>query len=348
MVIMAFAYLTKCDSKHRKFCAMILAWMTFTGKRYYQRPGYVQRNKTLSPARCDWLVNEITWRIEALRGTEYAVRDEYALFWVVRQSCNPSKTSTAMPTTTSAPMVTRTYVRGTCIQRRKGKCLNWLKDVSVSFNWLQTASRFVDSFSTESPNTCRFAGTQYRCTLPLNGQFATLVRLMSSVNVEPGIAMIDRGPYGVHLDMRLSRDSVLTLIEALQMNTPGMLADMIDGRIRRIEESITVELGESKPPYSVHHVDPREAIRGIMENVATEDIYYATELYPSRRRPISHARLLGNITNIFTAGSNLSDSSSFEGNRMTKVIERSRVRAQERYETLQDDVYTSTDPVHEG
>ena len=84
-----------------------------------------------------------------------------------------------------------------------------------------------------------------------------------------------------------------------------------------------------------------------MENVATEDIYYSTELYPSRRHPIPHARLLGNITNIFTAGSNLSDSSSFEGNRMTKVIERSTVRAQERYETLQDDVYTSTDPVHE-
>ena len=328
---------------------MFLSLLTYTGRWYGKRPEYIRKNKILSPRACDWLINEITWRMEALRGTEFAVRDENDLFWKARQSrCNVSGTTSAVPTITSAPSGTRPYVGGTCIQRRKGKCLNWLKDVAISFNWLQTASRFVDSFSTELPNTCRFAGTQYRCTLPLNGQFATLVRLMSSVNVEPGMALIDRGPYGVHLDMRLSRDSVLILIEALQMNTPRMLADMIDGHIRRIEESITAELGESKPPYSVHHVDPRETIRGIMENVATEDIYYATDLYPSRRRPSSYARLLGNITNIFTAGSNLSDSSSLEGNQMTRVIGRSRVRAQERYETLRDDAYTSTDPDHEG
>ena len=315
---------------------MILAWLTFTGKRYYQRPGYVQRNKTLSPARCDWLVNEITWRMEALRGTEFAVQDEYALFWVVRQSCNPSKTSTAMPTTTSAPMVTRTYVRGTCIQRqRNGRCRNRLNDQYVRFNWLGAASRYVESFTSDLPDTCRYAGQEYRCTVPLNGQFATLLRVMQIFDIDTRMVLVDRGPYGVHLDLRLRRLSVLDLIEVLRSNTPGVITSMINNRVRQIEDSIEVELRRKKPPYTVHHVDPREVIRGIMSSIATEDAFYTSELYPSRQYPMSDTRLLDPLNETFMAGIGNASETSGIGARMSEVQKFVSNRAHADYEQLQ-------------
>ena len=149
------------------------------------------------------------------------------------------------------------------------------------------------------------------------------------------MVLVDRGPYGVHLDLKLRRRSVLDLIEVLRSNTPGVITRMITNRVRQIEDSIAVELRRNKPPYTVHHVDPREVVRAIMTSIATEDVFYTSELYPSRQFPMSDARLLDPLNETFTAGIDNASETSGVGARMSEVQKIMSERAHAVYEELQ-------------
>ena len=63
------------------------------------------------------------------------------------------------------------------------------------------------------PDTCRFVGKQFKCSIPVQGHVASILLLLKIYNLPINIRLIDRGPYGVHFDLIFSHKTVMNLIE---------------------------------------------------------------------------------------------------------------------------------------
>ena len=101
-----------------------------------------------------------------------------------------------------------------------GRCLYytdplecWARQESRGLNWLRLAREYNSSFDYDFPDTCRYTSRSFRCTIPLPGHLATILRTLTMYDLRYQIKMADRGPYGLHLDFLMNLEDVVNLMD---------------------------------------------------------------------------------------------------------------------------------------
>ena len=70
----------------------------------------------------------------------------------------------------------------------------WARQESRGLNWLRLAREYNSSFDYDFPDTCRYTSRSFRCTIPLLGHLATILRTLTMYDLRYQIKMADRGP----------------------------------------------------------------------------------------------------------------------------------------------------------
>ena len=96
------------------------------------------------------------------------------------------------------------------------------------------ASQFDESFTYSVPDTCRYAGKDFKCSVPIQGHVANILRLLKIYNLPINIRLVDCGPYGVHFDLIFSHETVMSLIELFDSEQEDILVD----NLKEYENSI--------------------------------------------------------------------------------------------------------------
>ena len=55
----------------------------------------------------------------------------------------------------------------------------WARQESQGLNWLRLAREYNSSFNYDFPDTCRYTSRSFRCTIPLPGHLATILRTLT-------------------------------------------------------------------------------------------------------------------------------------------------------------------------
>ena len=101
-----------------------------------------------------------------------------------------------------------------------GRCLYymdalecWARLESRGLNWLRLAREYNSSFNYDFPDTFRYTSNSFRCTIPLPGHLATILRMLTMYDLRYQIKVADRGPYGLHLDFLMNLNDVVNLMD---------------------------------------------------------------------------------------------------------------------------------------
>ena len=117
-----------------------------------------------------------------------------------------------------------------------------------NLDWTRMADQFAQSFDYSVPDTCRFAGKQFRCSIPVQGHAVSILRLLKIYSLPINIRLVDRGPYGVHFDLVFSHETVLSLIELFDSEEEHVIVNNIKEYENSIGEVFRTELKDLPPP----------------------------------------------------------------------------------------------------
>ena len=145
-----------------------------------------------------------------------------------------------------------------------GRCLYytdplecWARQESRGLNWLRLAREYNSSFDYDFPDTCRYTSRSFRCTIPLPGHLATILRTLTMYNLRYQIKMADRGPYGLHLDFLLNLEDVVNLMDLFSAESALQFQQQVWDFEESIYEALKTEVyGLPKVKYDRRDLRP--------------------------------------------------------------------------------------------
>ena len=145
-----------------------------------------------------------------------------------------------------------------------GRCLYytdplecWARQESRGLNWLRLAREYNSSFDYDFPDTCRYTSRSFRCTIPLPGHLATILRTLTMYDLRYQIKMADRGPYGLHLDFLLNLEDVVNLMDLFSAESALQFQQQVWDFEESIYEALKTEVyGLPKVKYDRRDLRP--------------------------------------------------------------------------------------------
>ena len=92
-----------------------------------------------------------------------------------------------------------------------GRELCFRQTEKKTLDWLRLANEYQRCLLSAPPDTCRQVNEKTVCTLPVEGIMTMIIRIMIIYNINFGVKLIDRGDFGLHIDIELSPHEVLRL-----------------------------------------------------------------------------------------------------------------------------------------
>ena len=147
---------------------------------------------------------------------------------------------------------------------RPGRCLYyteplqcWARLQSRGLNWLRLAREYNESFEYDFPDTCRYTTNAFRCTVPLSGHLATILRTLTFYDLHYQLKVSDRGPYGLHLDFIMNLNDVANLMDLFSAESPLQFQQQVWDYEESIYESLKTEVyGLPKVQYDRRDLRP--------------------------------------------------------------------------------------------
>ena len=140
------------------------------------------------------------------------------------------------------------------------------------------------------PDTCRFAGpNDYRCTMPVGTTTALIIRTMKMYGIPYKMVLIDRGVFGLHLDVVITAQHMPQLVALFSMEDLRLIAHNLEAEENAIYEAFTAELGvlyDTKPS----RYDRRQQIGQLAARILEEDAFESGEVYMTMARPETTTR----------------------------------------------------------
>ena len=133
----------------------------------------------------------------------------------------------------------------------------WAWQESRGLNWLRLAREYNSSFDYDFPDTCRYTSRSFRCTIPLPGHLATILRTLTMYDLRYQIKMADRGPYGLHLDFLLNLEDVVNLMDLFSTESVLQFQQQVWDFEESIYEALQTEVyGLPKVKYDRRDLRP--------------------------------------------------------------------------------------------
>ena len=144
-----------------------------------------------------------------------------------------------------------------------GRCLYyteplqcWARLQSRGLNWLHLAREYNASFNYDFPDTCRYTTNAFRCTVPLSGHLATILRTLTFYDLHYQIKVSDWGPHGLHLDFIMNLNNVANLMDLFSAESSLQFQQVWDYK-ESIYESLKTEVyGLPKVQYDRRDLRP--------------------------------------------------------------------------------------------
>ena len=163
-------------------------------------------------------------------------------------SPTPASGPEVPPTPANSPSLCRrgpgrrpvSHSKSPCKARRPASAVN-PPGRGSPLDWTQMATQFDESYSYTVPDTCHYVGKEFKCSIPIQGHVASIVRLLKIYSLPINIRLVDRGPYGVYFDLIFSHETVMSLIELFDFESEDIIADNI-----KLDELFSYSSGSSR------------------------------------------------------------------------------------------------------
>ena len=104
-------------------------------------------------------------------------------------------------------------------------------------NWLTILNTASRCGRMDMPSTCHLYKDNIRCPLPIHGLSGLYIELIKMVGVEAKFEVVDRGPFGIHLDVMMHLNSSQELVDAYENTGTDVLAEQLRNFTRTSRES---------------------------------------------------------------------------------------------------------------
>ena len=117
------------------------------------------------------------------------------------------------------------------------------------FQWLKAAQDYQTCGQYTPPDTCRYAGADdYRCTMPVGTTTALIIRTMRLYGIPFRMYLIDRGTFGLHLDVMIRARNMPQLVGLFTMEDIRLIANNLEEEEKAIYEAFRSEIGVLPDP----------------------------------------------------------------------------------------------------
>ena len=152
------------------------------------------------------------------------------------------------------------------------------------FDWLKAAGDYRTCGQYTPPDTCRYAGADdYRCTMPVGTTTALIIRTMRIYGIPFRMLLVDRGTFGLHLDVTIRSQNMPQLIGLFTMEDLRLIAHNLEAEENAIYNAFKTEIGISYDPPPARY-DRRRQLGRIMARVTQEDAFESGEIYLTSAR----------------------------------------------------------------
>ena len=151
------------------------------------------------------------------------------------------------------------------------------------FQWLKAAQDYQTCGQYTPPDTCRYVGADdYRCTMPVGSTTALIIRTMRFYGIPFRMYLIDRGTFGLHLDVVIHAQNMPQLVGLFTMEDLRLIANNLEEEEKAIYEAFRSEIGVLPDPNPQY--DRRRQLGHIVQWINQHDAFESGEIYLTSAR----------------------------------------------------------------